>query len=74
MLDVRWNTMTIVAWINGHAKQKKKESITATAQNLVREWWGRGVDLRRRVFDWAVHIREHNKEADLWGRERCRGL
>ena len=23
MFEIRWNTMTIVEWINGHAKQKK---------------------------------------------------
>ena len=32
----------------------------------MREWWDRGVDLRRRVADWAAHIfREYNKEADV---------
>ena len=36
-------------------------------QKHLREWWGKGVDLRRRVDNWAVHIfREHNKEAVAW--------
>ena len=42
MLEIRRKSKTIVAWVVGHAKQKKLESITATAQNLLREWWSRG--------------------------------
>ena len=40
-------------------------------QEQRREWWCKGVDLRRRVDDWAIHtFREHNEEADAWaGRE-----
>ena len=54
-------------WVNGHAKLRTSEGAIATAQNLLREWWGRGVDLPQRVSDWAVHIfREHKKEAALW--------
>ena len=67
MLDIRGDSKTIVDWVNGHAKLKTWESTIATAQNLLWEWWGRGVDLRRCVADWTVHIcREHNSEADFW--------
>ena len=45
----------------------------ATTQNLLQEWWGRGVDLRQRIADRATHIfREHNKEA-LWAAEGVKG-
>ena len=46
----------------------------ATTQNLLREWWRRGVDLRQRIADWATHIfREHNEEADLWAAKGVQG-
>ena len=33
-----------------------------------------GVDLRRRVADWAVHVfREHNKEDDFWAGKGVKG-
>ena len=40
----------------------------AATQNVLREWWGRGIRLRKRkTSDWVTHVfREHNKEADLW--------
>ena len=55
MLEIRSDRKTIVEWVNGHAMMKTRESTVATAQNLLRERWGRGVDLRRRVADLAVN-------------------
>ena len=53
----------VVDWVNGPTKLKTKESAIANAQNLLREWWGRGLDLQHRVAE--IHIfRERNKEAD----------
>ena len=64
----------IVDWVNGQAKLGTRKGTTATAQNLVREWWSCGDDLRQRVADWAVHIfRGHNKEADLWAGKGVKG-
>ena len=35
-------------------------------QNLLREWWGRGIRSRYQSTDWVTHtFRERNKEADL---------
>ena len=65
-LEIKGECKTIVDWVIGHARLKTRESTVATTQNLLREWWGRGVDLRQRIADWATHIfRKHNKEADL---------
>ena len=60
-------------WVNGYAKLKTWKSTIATAQNLLREWWGCGVDLRRRVADWAVHIFREHKEADFWAGKGVKG-
>ena len=47
---------------------------TVEAQNLLREWWGRGMRLRQRIADCVTHtFREHNKEADLWAGKGARG-
>ena len=57
--------LEISDWVNGHSKLKKKKKESTIAGVLLREWWDRGLDLRHRVADWAVHIfREHHKEAD----------
>ena len=70
VLGIMGDSKTIVDWVNGHAKMKTN----ATAQNFLWEWWGRGVDPRRRVADWAVHIfREHHKEADFWAWKGVKG-
>ena len=67
MQEIKGDSKTVVDWVNGLAKLKTSESTIATAQNLLWKWWNRGVDLQRRVADWAVHIfREHNEEADVW--------
>ena len=42
-------------------------------QELVRDWWGREPNLRRRTIGCA-HLREHNKEADEWAGKRPRCL
>ena len=74
VLEVPAEDKTLVDWVNGHAKLKMKESTIASVQNLLREWWGRGVDLRKRVAVQAIHIfREHNKEADSWARKGVKG-
>ena len=74
MLEIRSDSKTTVDWVNGHAKLKTWASIIATAQNLLRKWCCRGVDLRRRVADRAVHIfREHNREADTWAGKGVNG-
>ena len=36
----------IVDWINGHTKLKTRECTVAKTQNLLRDWWGRGVHFR----------------------------
>ena len=74
VLKIWSDRKTIKDWVNGHSKLKTWESTLATAQNLLWEWCSRGVDLRRRVADWAVHIfREHNKEADFWAGKGVKG-
>ena len=61
--------------VTGHAKLKTRESTIAIVQNLLREWLRRGVDLRQRVADWAIHMfREHNKEADSWIGKGVKGV
>ena len=48
-------------WWNGPpARQGKdrreREGVVGTVQKQLREWWSGGVNLRRRVDQWAVHI------------------
>ena len=60
--------------MNGHAKMKTKIGTVEKAQNLLLEWWGRGMRLRQRTTDWVTHtFREHNKEADLWASKGAQG-
>ena len=74
MLGIKVDSKTVVGWVDGHAKLKLPESTNATVQNLRSKWWSRGVKLRGRVADWAVHIfREHNKEADIWAGKGVKG-
>ena len=47
-LEIKGDCKTIVDWVNGHAKMKTKVAIVAATQNLLREWWGRGIRLRKR--------------------------
>ena len=73
-LEIKGDSKTIVDWVDGHAKLKARESTVATTQNFLREWWGRGVVLRQRVADGAVHaFREHHIEADLWAAKGVKG-
>ena len=73
-LEIKGDCTTIVDWINGHAKLKTRECTVAKTQNLLRDWWGRGVHLRQRTAEWATHIfREHNKEADTWAGKGAKG-
>ena len=48
------DSRTAVDWINGRARQKKNTDDVRSAQMQVRDWWSRGVDLRRRVDDCTV--------------------
>ena len=73
-LEIRRDSKTVVEWIKGKAKHKTTVEATEVAQKQSREWWYRGVDLRRRVGDWAVHIfRGHYIEADAWAGREVRG-
>ena len=70
--------------MDGHAKMKTREGTVEKPQNLLREWWGRGMPKlwgrgmrsRRQATDWVTHtFREHNKEADRQGSEgACRRM
>ena len=74
MLEIRGDSRMVVDWVDGHSKLKTKESTIAGVQNFLRDWWGRGWDLRHRVAEWAIHIfREHNKEADSWAAKGVKG-
>ena len=60
--------------MNGHTKMKTRIGTVEKAQNLLREWWGRGMRSRQRTTDWVTHtFREHNKEADLWAGKGAQG-
>ena len=70
-LEIKGDNKTIAGWMNGHAKMKTRIGSLEKAQNLLREWWSRGMRSRQRTTDWVTHtFREHNKEADLWA---CKG-
>ena len=73
-LDTKGDNKTIVEWMNGHAKMKSRIGTVEKAQNLQREWWGRGICLRQQTNDWVTHTsREHDKEADLWAGKGAKG-
>ena len=73
-LEIKGSNKTIVDWMNGHAKMKTMIGTAEKAQNLLREWWGRGMRSRQRTADWVTHtFRGHNKEADLWAGKGARG-
>ena len=55
-LEIRKDSKMVVKWINGKAKQKTTVGAVGVAQKHLRELWSKGVDFRRRVDDWAVHI------------------
>ena len=61
-LEIKGDKKTIVDWVNGHAKMKTRVTTEEKkAQNILREWRGRG-----RTAEWITHtFREHNTEADL---------
>ena len=65
-LEIKRNNRTIVDWMNGHAKMKTRIGAVEKAQNLLREWWGRGMCLRQRTANWVTHIFREHKEDDLW--------
>ena len=50
-LEIKGGSKSMVDWVNGHAKLKTRERTAATTQNLLREWWCRGVDQRQRTVD-----------------------
>ena len=43
-LEIRVDCKTIVDWINSQAKLKRRRSTVANTQNLLRKWWGGGVN------------------------------
>ena len=49
MLEISSDSRMVVDWVNGHAKLKSPGGTIATVQNLLWEWWSRGVDLRTRA-------------------------
>ena len=61
--------------MNGHAKVKTRVSTVEATQNLLREWWCRGMRSRQRTTDWATHtFREtQHEEADLWAGTGAKG-
>ena len=65
-LEIKGKNRTIVDWINGHAKMKTRIGAVEKAQNLLREWWCRGIRLRQRTANWVTHIFREHKEDDLW--------
>ena len=73
-LEIKRNCKTIADWVNGHAKMKTRVPTVEKAQNLLREWWGRGIRFRWRTAEWITHtFREHNTEADLWADKGAKG-
>ena len=73
-LETKGDNKTVVNWMNGHAKMKSRNGTVEKAQNLLREWWGRGICLRQQTNDWVTHTsREHDKEADLWAGKGAKG-
>ena len=64
--EVKRDSNTIVYWTMVMPNLKTEESTIAIVQNFLKEWCGRGVDLRQRVADWAVHIFHEHKEAGPW--------
>ena len=56
MMEIRSDSKPVVDWVNGSAKLKTPNGTVVAAQNLMWKWWSRGVDLRRRVADWALHF------------------
>ena len=50
-LEIKGDCKTIVDWVNGHAKMKTRVSTVEAIQNLLREWWGRGIRLRQRTAE-----------------------
>ena len=51
-LEIKGDCKTIVDWVNGHAKMKARVSTVEAIQNLLQEWWGRGIRLRKRTAEW----------------------
>ena len=66
-LEIRRDSKTILDCVNSHATLMTKESTIASAQNLLREWVGRRLDLRHRVADWAI-VLVHTKCGPVRGR------
>ena len=48
-LAIRGGSKTVVGWINGRATQKRDSRCLRSALKPLRDWWGRSVDLRRKV-------------------------
>ena len=72
-LDVPVEDNKLVRQQNNHwlgqrtCKTVDERGHISSVQNVQRDWWGRGVDLRHSAADWPIHIfSEHNKETDSW--------
>ena len=73
-LEIKRDNKTVVDWMNGHTKMKKRIGTIERAQNLLRDCFGRGIRSRKRTTEWVTHtFREHSKEADLWARKGAKG-
>ena len=73
-LEIKGDNKTIVDWMNGLVMTKTRIGTVEKAQNLLRQWWGRGMRLRQRTTYWVTHtFREHNKEADLSAGKGAKG-
>ena len=72
-LEIKGDCKTIIDWIIGHARVKARVSTGEATQNLLREWWGRGIRLRQRTAEWVTHTFREHKEADLWADKGAKG-
>ena len=54
-LEIKGDSKTIVDWVTSCAKLKARVSTVEAIQNLLREWWGRGIRLQQRTAVWVTH-------------------
>ena len=54
-LEIKGDCKTIVDCVNGHAKMKTRVSTVEATQNLLREWWCRGIRLRQGTAERVTH-------------------
>ena len=56
-LESKGDCTTIFDWINGYAKMKTRVSSVEATRTFLREWWGRGIQLRQRTVEWVTQQR-----------------